>query len=431
MKFLKKQPPARLIAAGFFIVMLIGAVLLSLPLSRTPENNMSFLDCIYTSTSAVCVTGLAVADTGASFTGFGQAVLCLLVQIGGLGVASVGAGVIMAIGRKVNMKGRALISEGANFGSGKGAVKFLRRVLAITFITEFIGAVCSFFVFIKDYSPLRAIWYSVFHSIAAFNNAGFDILGTGTSLYVYKDNVAMNLITSLLVIIGGIGFLVIMDLRDNRLNFKKLTLHSKVVLTMAAVLLVGGTVLLKLTEGFSWMSAFFASMTARTAGFATDPYSTFSSPGLLIVCILMFIGASSGSTGGGIKTGTMFVLFHGIRSAATGKKSKAFKWSIPKDAFYKAAVITLMGFFIVVVGTVLTLVFEKDISVMDALFEMVSAFGTVGLTTGITGSITAPTKLLTVLIMFTGRLGPLTMASLWHFKGEERAEFPEGNLPVG
>lgn len=427
---LKKQPAGRIIVFGFLLVILIGSLLLFLPISRKAD--MPYIDCLYTATSAVCVTGLVVVDTGSSFTLFGQIIICMLIQIGGLGVASVGAGLIMAVGGRLNLKGRTLIREGVNFDSGKGIIKFLRQVLFTTFVIESVGAILSFFVFIEDYSFIKSVWLSIFHSIAAFNNAGFDILGTGMNLHDYTNHIPMNLITSALVILGGLGFLVIGDVCKNRFRFKKLRYQSKVVIMMTVILLAVGTVILKLTEShISWLGAFFASMTARTAGFATDQYSTFSNAGILIMCVLMFIGASSGSTGGGVKTGTLFVLFQGIRSAATNRSSKMFKHSIPKSAYYKATVIVMLGILIVIIGTILMTVFEPELGLIDILFEIVSAFATVGLSTGITGILSTASKILSICIMFIGRLGPLTIASLWYFARDERAVYPEGQLLIG
>lgn len=428
-KFLKKQPAGRIIVLGFLTVIIIGSLLLALPISIKQE--MPYIDCLFTATSAVCVTGLVVVDTGSTFTLFGQMIICLLIQIGGLGVASVGAGLIMAIGGKLNLKGRTLIKEGVNFDSGKGVIKFLLQVLKITFIIELVGAFLSFFVFIADYPFFKALWLSIFHSVASFNNAGFDILGTGMSLYDYSAHVPMNLITSALVILGGLGFLVIGDVCKNRFCFKKLRYHSKVVITMSAMLLAAGTVLLKCTENITWLGAFFASMSSRTAGFATDPLGNFSNGGILIMCVLMFIGASSGSTGGGVKTGTLFAIYQGIRSAATNRKSRVFKHSLPKDAYYKATVIIMLGLAVVIAGTILMSVFEPNAGLRDILFEMTSAFATVGLSTGITGSISLASKILTICIMFIGRLGPLTIASLWYFARDERATYPEGQLLIG
>ena len=208
-------------------------------------------------------------------------------------------------------------------------------------------------------------------------------------------------------------------------------MHAKVVLSTSAVLLLAGTVLLKCTEDVTWLGAFFNSVSARTAGFSTYALGDFSNAGLLVMTVLMFIGASPGSTGGGIKTSTFFALLMGIYSAATNHSEKAFKNSLPRDAFRKAAVITTLALFIVITATYLLVVFEPGLPLRDALFEMTSAFGTVGLSTGITAGLSVKSKLLSILIMFIGRLGPLTIASLWHFTLGERVRYPEGNISIG
>ena len=211
-------------------------------------------------------------------------------------------------------------------------------------------------------------------------------------------------------------------------------MHSKIVISTSAVLIIIGTLLVKLTENVSWLGALFFSVSARTAGFSTYSLSTFSNAGLLIIAVLMFIGASPGSTGGGIKTSTFFSLLQGVKAAATNKSEKAFKYTIPKGTFRKAAVITMMALVIVFTGTYLLLIMESgnpDISFIDALFEMTSAFGTVGLSTGITTSLGIGSKLLSILVMYIGRLGPLTIATLWYFTKGERAEYPNGNIAIG
>ena len=272
---------------------------------------------------------------------------------------------------------------------------------------------------------------SMFHSIAAFNNSGFDILGGMQNLIPYQNNLPLNLITCVLIILGGIGFLVIKDILINKFHWKRFSMHTKVVLSVSAVLLAGGTLLIYLTEEVTWLGAFFASVTARTAGFSTYNYGTFSNAGLLVMMILMVIGASSGSTGGGIKTGTLFDLFQGLKSAATNKSEKAFHYSLPKDAFRKAAIITLFAFCVIFASSVAIMAIEPHLSMRDVLFEMTSAFGTVGLTTGITTELSVASKCISMLMMFIGRLGPLTVASLWYFGRGERVRYPEGNLTVG
>ena len=397
-RLLTRQSPGRIIALGFLSVILLGSVLLMLPCSVQEGVTLRYIDSLYTSTSAVCVTGLIAVDAGDTFTPVGQTFLAMLIQVGGLGVTAVGAGVIIAIGKKVNMKGRSLIREAMNLDSGRGLVIFVRDIFITTVIIELTGAVLSFLVFVRDYSPVRAIGISLFHSVAAFNNSGFDILGNFQNLIPYRDNVLLNVVTCLLIIFGGIGFLVIRELWEKKFRWKKLSMHAKVVISMSIVLIIVGAVMLKITEDITWLAAFFHSVSARTAGFSTYPLGTFSQSGLLVLTVLMFIGASPGSTGGGIKTSTFFVLLQGIKSAATNKDEKAFHYAIPKNAFRKAAVI---------------------------------AARTVGLSTGITPDLCDGAKLLSIVIMYIGRLGPLTIASLWYFTRGDRVSYPEGNIAIG
>ena len=431
LKLIKSQPPARIIAFGFVLVILLGSGLLMLPCSVRNGVELRYIDALYMSTSAVCVTGLVSVDVGDTFTPLGQFFLAVLIQTGGLGVTCIGAGVIVAMRRRVNLKGRNVIREAMNLNTGKGIVKFIKSVFLTTLSFELAGAALSFIVFIKDYPPLRAIGISLFHSIAAFNNSGFDVLGNFQSLIPYQNNVLLNLVTCGLVVFGGIGFLVIRELIEKRLRWRKLSMHTKVVLTVSAALIVIGTLLIKLTENVTWLGAFFSSVSARTAGFATYPLGEFTNAGLSVIALLMFIGASPGSTGGGIKTSTLFVLFQGIKSAATNKSEKAFHYAVPATAFRKAAVITLIGLGIVSVGTYLMTAMEPQISFIDALFEVTSAFGTVGLTTGITTELCLGSKLLSIVIMYIGRLGPLTIASLWYFTKGERVSYPDGNIAIG
>ncbi len=436
-RFLKKQPPGRLIALGFASVILLGSVLLILPCSVRDGVHVSYIDALYTSTSAVCVTGLIAIDVGTAFTPIGQFFLAALIQIGGLGVTSVGAGIILAMGKKINLKGRHLIHEGSNLEGGREAIRFVKSVLFMTLAFEIAGAVLSFTVFIQDYSPLSALGISLFHSIAAFNNSGFDNMGLSGELYnninliPYQDDVLLNLVTCGLIFFGGIGFLVIREVIDKRFRWKRFSMHTKVVLSVSAALIAVGTLLLKLTEEITWLGALFHSVSARTAGFSTYPLAAFSGGGLLVLIVLMFIGASPGSTGGGIKTSSFFVLLQGIKSAATNKSEKAFKYSIPSDAFRKAAVITLLALGVVLTGTFLLVVMEPDIRFIDAVLEITSAFGTVGLSTGITSGLGVDSKLLSILIMYIGRLGPLTVASLWYFNKGERVTCPDGNIAIG
>lgn len=425
------QSPARIIAFGFAATIFLGSLFLMLPISLNDGVNLKYIDSLYTATSAVCVTGLITVDPANTFTPFGRFILAVLIQIGGLGITSLGTGIIIAMGKRVNFKSRSLVKEALNLDSGKGIVKFIKEIFLTTISFELIGTILSFIAFSKDFSFTKALGISAFHSIAAFNNSGFDILGNFQSLASYKNNVYLNVVTCMLIILGGIGFFVIKDIKTNKFKWKSLSMHSKVVIWVSVILIIFGAVMIKLTNNITWLGALFNSVSARTAGFSTFNLSNFSNAGIIVMIVLMFIGASPGSTGGGIKTTTAFVLFKGIVSAATNKGEKAFKYAIPKNAFRKAAVVTVLGINVVLIGTFLISIFEPQLELRDIVFEVVSAYGTVGLTTGITTSLSAASKILSMIIMFIGRLGPMTIVTLWYFSRGERVSYPEGNISIG
>lgn len=280
-KLLKRMSPARIIALGFAAAIFIGSGLLMLPCSVQNGVDLKYIDALYTSASAVCVTGLVTVDIGDTFTAFGQFVVAALIQIGGLGVASMGAGVILAVGKRINLKGRRVLRDAMNLDSGKGIVKFIKSVFLTTAAFELVGAALSFIVFVRDYPPLKALGISLFHSVAAFNNSGFDILGNFQSLSAYKEDVFLNLVTCLLIFFGGIGFLVIREIVEKRFRWRRFSMHTKVVLTMSVALTVGGAVIFRITEDMPWIGALFNSVTARTAGFSTYSLGEFSNAGLL------------------------------------------------------------------------------------------------------------------------------------------------------
>ena len=366
-------------------------------------------------------------------------VILLLIQIGGLGVSTIGAGLILALGRKINLWSVNIVKEGSNLNSRKGIRTFVRDIFLTTLIIEFVGAVLTFVVFIQYMDFWTAMGVSIFHSIASFNNSGFDVFGCLGSSYEfqslipYQNNVYLNLITSALIILGGLGFLVIRDLLSKNFRWKKLSMHSKVVLSTSLALIVFGTLLLKLSEGseISWLGAFFFSVSARTAGFATFSVNSFSVAGLLVLIVLMFIGASPGSTGGGIKTTTFFALIQGVKSATLNKPEQAFKYAMPKDAFKKASLIVLLAISIVVLSSIAVALFEPQLSLSSILFEMTSAYGTVGLTTGITENLGVGSKLVSIIVMYIGRLGPLTVATIWSRNKKSSFTYPEGNVAIG
>ena len=428
---IKRQPPGRLIVVGFALVIFLGTGLLLLPISVRDDATVSFIDALFTSTSAVCVTGLIAIDVADHFTVFGQAVVAALIQVGGLGVTSIGVGLILAAGKKVGMRSRVLVKEALNVDGAKGMVRLVKNVLFLTLGFELVGAALSFIVFSQDFPLPKALGVSVFHSIAALNNSGFDILGGLRNLIPYQSDVLLNLTTCGLIIFGGIGFLVILDVWSKKFRFKKFTFHTKVVVTTTGVLLLLGTLLLKATEDITWLGAFFHSVSARTAGFSTYAIGDFTDAGLFVLTLLMFIGASPGSTGGGIKTTTFFVLMQEVRSLFTKRHIGAFRRSIPMEALAKAFLITMLSLLLVCACTFFLCILEPEYTFLQLLFEEVSAFGTVGLSTGITPALGWVAKLVLIITMFAGRVGTFTLLSIWIERPAPTARYTEESLTIG
>ena len=406
--------PSRLITLGFLALILIGTALLSLPFASADGKGIPLTDALFTSTSAVCVTGLVVFDTGTALSVFGQTVVAVLIQLGGLGITTFGLGIILMLRKKAGIREMVLAKESFNQSTLKGALGLIKTVILTSFAFEAVGALLCLPVFLKRYSAAKAVGYSFFHSIAAFNNAGFDIFGTGDSMYAYTDHVYLNIVTMLLVVLGGLGFFVMRDIITNK-KPRKFSLHTKVVLFMTVILTLGGALCFKLTEGegISWLEAFFTSVSTRTAGFATKQMSTFSNAGVMIMSVLMVIGASPGSCGGGIKTTTAFVLIAHLFAYSTNSETEAFKRKIPDDAIKKALSILMLAVTVILAVTTLITLFEPHLPFSDVILEVSSAFGTVGLSTGITGTLGFASKIVIICTMFVGRLGPLTIATLW------------------
>lgn len=430
LKFNKLQP-TQYVVLGFFLVILTGSILLMLPFMHIEGAKVSYIDALFTATSAVSVTGLIAVDTAEHFNVLGRIIIALLIQIGGLGVASVGAAFILMMHKKFGLHHRLLLMEGMNFQSLSGVVRLVRYVLKFTLIVEFIGMMLSFIVFSKDYPFWSALGISAFHSVAAFNNAGFDILGGGQNLIPYRESILLNLTTAGLIIIAGFGYVTTVEIYVKR-NFKKLSMNTKIVVIMTLTLLIVGTILLKITEGFSWMDAFFHSVSARTAGFCTVPIGSFTHAGLLVLSVLMFIGASPGSTGGGIKTTTFFTIIRSIRGIATNTPVTAFKRRIPADSIIKAFSIFTLAIMVITTSTLLILMAEPKLTFIEVFVEVVSAAGTVGLSAGITSGLSIFSKLILCLTMFIGRLGPLSIACVWAYqKAAPKFNYPEERVTIG
>ena len=418
------------------MVILVGSVLLALPISTKSGESVGYLDALFTATTSTCVTGLVTLPTVTTWSWFGQIVILLLIQIGGLGVITIFAGIMIALNKRFGLKESQLIQDAFNLNSLSGLAKFVKRVILGTLIVEGIGAILYMFVFIPDYGA-RGIWISIFNSVSAFCNAGIDIIAEN-SLVGYATNPLINAVTETLIILGGLGYIVWWDvvrvLKDwKRLKlkcFQKLTLHSKIVLSITAILVFGGAALLlafeynnPLTIGnysfFDKMQvALFQSVTTRTAGFATVAQENLTNPSAILCLLLMFIGGSPAGTAGGIKTVTIVVL---IATAYTTIKNKnevsLFNRDLTRQTVRKAVAVSGMSFCIMFVSTIL-LSLVTDAAALDILYETISATATVGLTRNLTGILNAWGKIIIIFTMYLGRVGPISLAFMFKSRKE-------------
>jgi trk system potassium uptake protein TrkH len=444
----KKASPYIIIILGFAAVILFGTILLLLPFATVPTYHLSFIDAFFTSTSAVCVTGLlSIPAVTGYYTLFGKIVILALIEVGGLGFVTVAIFIFSLLGVKIGMKDRFLIKESMNQNSLRGMVKLVKVTVMITLIIQVIGAIINFIVFRQDYSAWDAIGISIFHSISAFNNAGFDVLGSD-SLRVnhYDQNLLLNLNTTALIILGGIGFIVIYDVFKKR-SWKKLSIHTKIVLQTTLALIIVGTVLIKLFENdkITWLQAYFNSVSSRTAGFQTVDYNDFSNAALYVVMILMYIGASPASTAGGIKTTTFYTVLKYIVSFARGKQPITHKRRIADSSVDKAMVLVVFSIVWIVIAILMINLVERLYGNVlidqykygtQIVFEVFSAFGTVGNMMGITVHLHPLSKFILCLTMFFGRLGPITIMSAlnrrWNVDAEkEDIRYIEEQIIIG
>jgi len=411
--------PARLLATGFAAVIAFGTLLLTLPPATTDGRGLPVVDALFTATSATCVTGLTVFDVSAVLTTFGQVVLLLLIQAGGLGVMTVTTLFVYAIGRRISLRSDMTISESLGQPRLASTGRLVKDVALLTLVVESVGALILTVAFSGDFPLGRALYYGVFHSVSAFCNAGFSLFGP--NLLDYVTNVPVNLTTISLIVVGGLGFVVLSEILALRRG-RRLSLHSRVVLKATAVLIVVGTLsvlafefanpatLGALSPGGKVLAALFQSVTPRTAGFNTVVVGSLLQPTLLILTILMFIGASPGSTGGGIKTTTFVTLLASVRSALRRREDVEMgERRLPHETTTKAWVITVLSAGLVLTA-ILILLATEGAPLMDVTFEAVSAFGTVGLSTGLTPELTVAGRVLLSLVMYAGRVGPLTLA---------------------
>ena len=440
--------PARLMVGSFALAIAVGTVLLSLPMASTTGESLRVIDALFTSTSATCVTGLIVLDTGTDFSLFGQLVILVLLQLGGLGIMTFSVALVMAVGGTISKSREVVMRDMLDQESVRDVLGLVRFILMVTFVVEAAGALALFFCFgpTRGYST-RTLYEAVFHSVSAFCNAGFSMFST--SLEAFRADVWVNGVMSALIIVGGLGFPVLRDLLmmgwGRRLGAglsPRLRTQTKVVLTTTVLLLVGGTAIFYVADGSDTLkglstgerllTSWFQSVTARTAGFNTVGIGQVGHAGLLLIMVLMFVGASPGSTGGGVKTTTVAVVWHTMRAAFSGRRDvEVFQRTIPRTIVRRAVALVMLSVLVLVVTTIALMVVE-DQPFEWLLFEAVSAFGTVGLSAGATASLTDAGRLIVTVLMFVGRLGPLTLAlSLVGDVRPAAYKYPDSRLMVG
>lgn len=443
-----KMKPGQVLVLGFFSVILVGAILLTLPFATVGPGRLNFLDALFTATSAVCVTGLIVVNTGEVFTLFGQIVVIVLIQIGGLGFMTMASLLFMMLRRRISLRERLVIQEAYNLDSIHGVVRLVRNALIVTFTVELIGAIILSIRLVPEFG-LKGIYHAAFIAVSAFCNAGFDALGQPASLRNYVTDPTINLTVMALITLGGLGFSVIMDIVHTR-RFKKLFLHTRIVLLVSGFLFLTCTLLIvvlewtnpltigKLSPPAKFLASAFQSVTVRTAGFETIAQGELRPSSQLVSIIYMFIGASPASTGGGIKTTTFFMVMLTVACMIRGKQDyNIFHRRINDQVMRKSFAIATLGLSLVLVDTVVISAVESltggTESLADVMFEVVSAFGTVGLSTGITPTLYPLSKLLIILTMFAGRLGPLTlsMAISGATTKPDPLHYPEDRLIIG
>jgi len=440
----RKLSEVQVLALGFAIIILVGGTILSLPISSASGDSTNFLDSVFTATSATCVTGLVVVDTGTHWNMFGQVVIMTLIEIGGLGFMSFATFISVIAGKRITLKNRLLMQEAMNTFSIQGLVKMLQKVMLFAFVIQFAGAAILATQLIPDFGLGKGLYVSVFSSISTFCNAGFDLFGNYRSYTIYYDNSIILLTVSALIAIGGLGFGVLIELYNYK-NSKKLSIHTKMVLSITSILIIGGTIAIFLLEynnpetmaamGFKdkIVNSIVASITPRTAGINSISTGGMTTAGKYLTVILMFIGGSPGSTAGGIKTTTFGIILCTAISVIRGRdNTEVFKRTISKELVYKVFTILILATGLVMSVTMILTITEPGHSFLDLLFEATSGFGTVGLTTGVTPGLSSIGKMLIMMLMYLGRVGPLTVVmALLINKDGAKYKYPDGKILIG
>ena len=431
----------RAILISFVLLVLLGAFLLMLPISSSCGEYTSFIDALFTASSAACVTGLVIKDTATYWSTFGQIIILLLIQIGGLGVITIAITTLMFTGKRIGIMERSTMQDAISAPQIGGIVKLTRFIFMGTIFLEGVGAFLLSFVFVKDYGLIKGIGYGIFHSVSAYCNAGFDLIGinnSSSSLMPYISNPIINIVIPALIIVGGLGFFTWRDIIDAKFHFKPLRLQSKIILTTTLLLIILPFIYFFFVEFKSFtlgervMASFFQSVTPRTAGFSTVNYGEMSEIGLIITILLMLVGGAPGSTAGGVKVTSLFVLFAFTISYLRQKDNvNCYRRRIEDKTIEYAIAVVFLYFFLLLMGAMIVSSIEK-ISFLPALFECASAIGTVGLSMGITSSLGSVSLLILITFMWFGRLGILTIAyAAVNTKSKVPSKLPSEKIIIG
>lgn len=441
--FFKLDPP-KILVLGFGMIILLGSTLLSMPAATTDGKGLTWVDALFTATSATCVTGLVVVDTGDTFTTFGEIVILSMIQIGGLGFMSFATLLAFILGKRISLKERLIIQESLNNASVEGVVRLVKRILIFTAVIEIAGGILLSLRFSQDMAAGKAIYFGFFHAISNFNNAGFDLMGGFQGLVAYADDPVINLTLISLISLGGIGFIVMNELFEYK-STRRISLHTKMVLVISGILVSAGALLIFILEYNNpatlkpmsmtgkILSALYQSVTPRTAGSNTLSIPDLKQTTLFILIFLMFIGASPGSTGGGIKTTTFAILMGAVKSQIRGREDVTFFGRrMDYSIIYKSLTVTLIALFLVIFVTMVLTITEPGKDFLMIFFEAVSAFATVGLSMGLTPELSEYGKIIIVFTMFAGRLGPLTLAfAVAKKRKEDHYRYPAGKVMIG
>ncbi len=451
MKFLNKIQDkityVRIIAVGYMTVILIGTLLLLLPPATRAGESTGILTALFTATSATCVTGLVVVDTATHWTAFGQTVILLMIQIGGLGFMTLGVLLALILRRRISLRTRGILQESMNYMQLGGVIRLVKITFWGTFLFEGCGAVLLAVRFIPVFGIAKGILYGIFHSVSAFCNAGFDLMGGYSGKYFsfveFHGDVLINFVLMALVILGGLGFFVWSDLKKNGCCWKKYMLHTKITLFTTVLLLAAGTILYFLFENDNLLAqmngkdkllaALFSSVTARTAGFNTIDTGGLTGASKLLTMLLMFIGGSPGSTAGGIKTVTALVLVAYVWSNLRESKGvNMFQRRLDDDVIRKASNVVVLSMLMAVVSVIFICFIQPYLPVEDVMFEVFSAIGTVGMSTGLTRNLSTASRIVIILLMYCGRIGSMSFAlSFTERKKVAPVQFPVEKIMIG